>query len=198
MGRQTTSALIAFGSNLGNRQDFINQALAMIHQRVGKISAISGIYETLPMGAADQSFLNGAAVIETMLEAEACLSELLGIEKDLGRERTVKWGNRTIDLDILLWNQHSPATIDSAMLSIPHPHMLERDFVLFPANDIAAHWLHPISGNSLSWHKTRLRSDFAETAKMLVLPDHFPDYAVPDAAVPAAFLPASHSDHPAP
>jgi len=99
-----------------------------------KVSRISQIYETEPVGGPPQSrYLNGAIEIETDLEPKELLSELQKIEEDLGRKRTVKNGPRTIDLDILMCGD---TEIDEPGLRIPHPKMKERDFALKPLKDL--------------------------------------------------------------
>jgi 2-amino-4-hydroxy-6-hydroxymethyldihydropteridine diphosphokinase len=136
--------LIALGSNLGDRKYYIDQAVIAIGTRLGKVTDIAKVLETEPIGAADQSFFNTAILCETRLDPEAALSELLRIEIDLGRVRAERWGNRTIDCDIILWRAQdgSYPGYKSGTLVIPHPEALSRDFVLGPAAEIAGDWLH--------------------------------------------------------
>jgi 2-amino-4-hydroxy-6-hydroxymethyldihydropteridine diphosphokinase len=143
--------LIAFGSNLGDRLNFIREALEGMDARCGMVTARSHLYETPPIGAADQTFINGAVILSSNSRPDRLLKELLAIEQDLGRTREVHWGNRTIDLDILLGRDSSGTALvmASGSLMIPHPRMLDRDFVLVPACDIAGDWLHPKSGRKL-------------------------------------------------
>ena len=126
---------IGIGSNLGDRRMNIEAAIQNLRRakRI-KVSRISQIYETEPVGGPPQSrYLNGAIEIETDLEPKELLSELQKIEEDLGRKRTVKNGPRTIDLDILMCGD---TEIDEPGLTIPHPKMKERDFVLKPLKDL--------------------------------------------------------------
>jgi 2-amino-4-hydroxy-6-hydroxymethyldihydropteridine diphosphokinase len=144
--------LIALGSNLGDRHRHICHAQDLIAELCGPIVAISSTFETAPMGAADQTFLNSTLICEATLAPEDMLAKLLAIEVQLGRVRTVRWGNRTIDLDILLCQRtfdHQAICQDSATLNLPHPEILRRDFVLVPAAEIAGHWIYPHSQRTL-------------------------------------------------
>ncbi len=143
--------LIGLGSNLGEREALLSQARERIAQDVGDVVAASRTYSTKPIGAADRPFLNGAVLVATALAPDELMRRLLLIEEALGRVRIVKWGNRTIDLDVLLWSQDGVgATFEGELVRIPHPHLLERDFALVPAAEIAGSWLHPVSGLTLA------------------------------------------------
>ena len=136
------TAYLLTGGNLGNRQQFLQDAAASIGSTCGRISRLSSIYETAAWGKTDQpSFLNQALEMETALEPDALMKELLVIEEKLGRRRTEKYGSRTIDIDILLFND---AIIDLPGLCIPHPRMAERRFVLLPLSEIAPDKIHPV------------------------------------------------------
>lgn len=126
---------IAFGTNIGDRVQHLQQALFALQQhREISVETVSSIYETDPVGYVDQQqFLNMAAEINTTLPPDHLLSLMQEIEVKQGREREIKWGPRTIDLDILLYNQ---LNIDTEDLIIPHPRMLERGFVLIPLYEI--------------------------------------------------------------
>lgn len=143
--------LIGLGSNLGERQALLAEARRRIDARLGEVAAFAPSYETKPMGAADQPFLNSALIATSRLAPGEAMRELLAIEESLGRVRTVKWGNRTIDLDLLLWNQDGvAATFEDDVVRVPHPHLLERDFALVPAAEIAPAWIHPVTGLTLA------------------------------------------------
>lgn len=144
---------------MGDRLDFIRQAAHLVQVQCGKIVARSHLYATEPVGAADQEFLNAAFTLESALDPESLLKKLLAIEISLGRTREVHWGNRSIDLDIILAQEAGGHAIQlqSNALSIPHPRMLERDFVLAPATDVAPGWTHPVSQKTLL---NELRSRF--------------------------------------
>lgn len=137
--------LIALGSNLGDRKYYLDRAIDAIATRCGKVTDIAKVLETEPLGAADQSFFNTALVCESTLDPEALLKTLLQIETDLGRVRSERWGNRTIDCDIILWRpaDHTYPIYASESLIIPHPEAIRRDFVLGPCAEIAADWIHP-------------------------------------------------------
>jgi len=151
--------LIAIGSNMGDRLDFIRQAAILVQVHCGTIATRSHLYATEPVGAADQEFLNAAFSLESTLNPESLLEKLLDIEVSLGRTREVHWGNRSIDLDIILAKESDgqPIQQNSKALTIPHPRMLERDFVLCPATDVAPDWTHPVSQKTLL---NELRSRF--------------------------------------
>ncbi|OCT51060.1 2-amino-4-hydroxy-6-hydroxymethyldihydropteridine pyrophosphokinase [Cladophialophora carrionii] len=123
-------AVIAFGSNLGDRVANIEAALSRMREPNLRIIKLSALYETKPMYYDDQDpFLNGVCQVETTLEPLPLLDMLQSIENELGRKRTIEKGPRTIDLDIVLYNQDY---IKHPRLHIPHISMLERDFVLRP------------------------------------------------------------------
>ena len=129
------TAVVGIGTNLGDRQNFINLAVSSLSRLPQtKVIDCSHIYETKPFGYADQpNFLNAAAKIETELSPLALLGGCLGIEAALGRVRRFANGPRTIDLDILLYEgEHS----ESNELTLPHPAILERAFVMVPLLDL--------------------------------------------------------------
>lgn len=123
-------AVVAFGSNMGNRIANIEDALSRMGERGLQVLKLSSLYETMPMYYDDQdSFLNGVCQIETDLEPLPLLDVLQSIEDDLGRKRIIDKGPRTIDLDIVLYNDDC---IKNSRLNVPHILMLEREFVLRP------------------------------------------------------------------
>ncbi|PIP20744.1 MAG: 2-amino-4-hydroxy-6-hydroxymethyldihydropteridine diphosphokinase [Candidatus Omnitrophica bacterium CG23_combo_of_CG06-09_8_20_14_all_40_11] len=126
---------LGVGSNLGNRRENIKKALDYLAKTKGiKIEKASRIYETEPMGdPAQGKFLNAAIKIRTSLRPQLLLAALKKIEKDLGRKKTVRWGPRKIDLDILLY---ANKVIKRENLVIPHPRMFAREFVLKPLREI--------------------------------------------------------------
>jgi 2-amino-4-hydroxy-6-hydroxymethyldihydropteridine diphosphokinase len=128
-------AYVALGANLGERDTSLREALRRLASVPGlELLRISGVYETDPVGYADQpAFLNMAAAVATDLPPAALLRKLLAIEKDMGRVRDIRWGPRTIDLDLLLYEGVS---MDTEELTLPHPRMGERAFVLVPLRDI--------------------------------------------------------------
>lgn len=126
-------AYIGLGSNLGDSLGVLRGATARL-AGLGAILAVSPVYETDPVGLEDQpAFLNAVVLLDTTLEPDALLDRLLGIEAEFHRERTVRWGPRTLDLD-LIW--YEGVTMDGDRLTLPHPRAHERAFVLRPLADI--------------------------------------------------------------
>lgn len=136
---------IGIGSNMGDREENILSAIEKIGMVMGTstiVTKVSNVYETKPVGYSDQGdFLNCVVEIKTQLKPEELLVELLNIEEELKRKRTVKWGPRTIDLDVLLFDDE---ILSNENLVVPHPRMHERLFVLEPLCDLAPYKLHPI------------------------------------------------------
>jgi 2-amino-4-hydroxy-6-hydroxymethyldihydropteridine diphosphokinase len=128
-------AYIALGSNIGNRFEHLKQAIGELNSLPDvNVVNTSSIYETDPVGYEDQEqFLNMVIQVKTALNPFQLLDECHAIEKDLGRKRELRWGPRTIDLDILLYNQEN---IKTEKLLVPHPRMQERAFVIIPLLEI--------------------------------------------------------------
>jgi 2-amino-4-hydroxy-6-hydroxymethyldihydropteridine diphosphokinase len=141
-------AYVGLGSNLGDRRGLIREAL----KRLGRIDGVrvlkrSRIIETDPVGKTDQpKFLNAVAEVETRLEPGPLLSRLRAVERDLGRVRHERWGPRTIDLDLLLWDDRSMAT---PRLTLPHPRLAERRFVLAPLAELCPRRRVPGTGRTV-------------------------------------------------
>lgn len=124
-----TRAAIGLGSNLGDRARHIAEAIGAL-SRVGDLVASSALYQTAPIGGPDQGpYLNAVAVIETNLSARDLLDACLEIERAHGRERRERWGPRTLDLDVVLFGD---SVIDEPGLTVPHPELANRRFVLEP------------------------------------------------------------------
>ncbi|TJY38543.1 2-amino-4-hydroxy-6-hydroxymethyldihydropteridine diphosphokinase [Cohnella pontilimi] len=128
-------AYVALGANLGERERSLAEAIDRLRLTPGiEVRRISAVYETEPVGYTDQpAFLNMAAAIRTDLAPVELLRKLLQIEKEMGRVRDVRWGPRTIDLDLLLYED---VTMQTDVLTLPHPRMGERAFVLVPLRDV--------------------------------------------------------------
>ncbi|EMA6344945.1 2-amino-4-hydroxy-6-hydroxymethyldihydropteridine diphosphokinase [Bacillus cytotoxicus] len=126
---------IALGSNIGDRYTYLTQAIDLLDKNSDiQVEAVSSIYETDPVGYTDQNrFLNVVIKISTNLLPQELLTVTQKIENDLGRKREMRWGPRTIDLDILLYNQDN---IEAENLIVPHPRMFERAFVIVPLLEI--------------------------------------------------------------
>lgn len=134
--------ILHIGSNEGNRNDYLQSAVELIVNHIGVINKISSIYETEPWGYIEQNnFLNQAVEVSTILTPSQIIQKIIDIEWILGRIRTFKWGPRTIDIDIIFYEE---SIIDSENLIIPHPRMHERNFVLQPLVEIIPDWQHPI------------------------------------------------------
>ncbi|MES2630178.1 MAG: 2-amino-4-hydroxy-6-hydroxymethyldihydropteridine diphosphokinase [Bacteroidota bacterium] len=147
--------IILGGSNSGDREFFLDSSLTRITAQIGSLDVQSALYETEPWGfESRQHFLNRIWVIETLLPPLEVLSELLSIERELGRVRSGNgYSSRVIDLDILYYDQQ---IIQQAGLEIPHPRISERNFVLLPLNEILPDFVHPVL--KLSNHDLLLRS----------------------------------------
>lgn len=146
-------AYVALGANLGDRESSLAEAVGRLQaDRELEVRRVSAIYETAPVGYTDQpSFLNMAVCLSTELDPLALLRRLLAIEQEMGRVRDVRWGPRNIDLDLLV---HGEAKADTPELTLPHPRMGQRAFVLVPLrdvwpNDILFPWEAELSSFSL-------------------------------------------------
>ncbi|MBN1882745.1 MAG: 2-amino-4-hydroxy-6-hydroxymethyldihydropteridine diphosphokinase [Deltaproteobacteria bacterium] len=141
-------AYLGFGSNLGDRRKQILGAMELLDAAEGiSVVSRSSLYETEPVGETDQPpFLNAAAGVETELSPRELLVLIWEIEKTIGRTPTYRWGPREIDIDIVLFENF---IIDEEGLSIPHPRMHERPFVLVPLSEIAPEAVHPILGETI-------------------------------------------------
>ena len=137
----------SLGSNLGDRAQNLAEALPCLQQRV-HLTRVSSLYETAPMGYADQpAFLNLACEARTVLPPDALLRFVKQIEQHQGRQATFRYGPRLIDVDILLYGGW---VVSTPTLSIPHPRMAERAFVLVPLAEIAPKSVHPVLGLSVA------------------------------------------------
>ena len=134
--RESRAAYLSLGANLGNREEMLQEAVRRIGAAESvELTAVSSVYETEPWGKLDQPrFLNLAVAVETTLSPEALLALAQKIEKELGRVRHERWGARTIDIDILCFEGVERNAPD---LTLPHPYMTERAFVLVPLAEIA-------------------------------------------------------------
>lgn len=144
---------LALGSNLGQREQLLQSAVALLSQEVGPLCCVSSFIGTLPLGFTSQHlFLNGALTLHTPLSLEELLAVTQRIERELGRTHKHKEGesytDRTVDIDILLYDD---VTVSLPHLQVPHPRMAERLFVLEPLASIAPQLLHP------TLHKTILQ-----------------------------------------
>ena len=157
--------VIAFGSNMGQRQQYIEKALKMMEEKAGRILAVSDVIETEPYGYVEQDrFLNGALLMATELEPHLLLEVLQEIEADLDRVRLVRWGPRTIDLDIIFYGDE---IIDEADLHIPHLDFARRAFVLGPICQIAPDLVDPRTGQTVRRLYEKLRETSYEKSTLI-------------------------------
>ncbi len=147
--RQWHRAYVAVGSNLGNREAYISDAVRALKEHpLIEVRKVSDMINTKAYGGVEQEdFLNGALEVETLLGPWELLEALHEIENKAGRERTVRWGPRTLDLDILFYDR---TCIETEDLVIPHPDMENREFVLRPMVQIAPYLRHPLRGRTVS------------------------------------------------
>jgi 2-amino-4-hydroxy-6-hydroxymethyldihydropteridine diphosphokinase len=140
------TAWIGIGSNLGDRKALIRAALSAL-SALGKLEAVSRVRRTKPFGGKVQpDYINLAARLSSPLSPEALLGKLFSIEESLGRVRTERWGSRTIDLDLLFCDR---LVLDTPRLTLPHPGVAARRFVLEPLCDLDPGYIHPVLGSSL-------------------------------------------------
>jgi 2-amino-4-hydroxy-6-hydroxymethyldihydropteridine diphosphokinase len=141
-------AVVALGSNLGDRQAHLDRAIERLARHLGALR-VSSVHETDPVGVpGDQArFLNAVAVGETTLDARALLGALLAIEREAGRERPYAGAARTLDLDLILFGD---AIIDEPHLTVPHPRFRERRFVLEPLVEIAPGTRDPVTSRTIA------------------------------------------------
>ena len=131
-----TKAYLALGSNLGDRLENLREAVRLLDATEGiDVVRSSRIYETEPVGPPQPSYLNAVIEVETTRSARELLEAGLAVEEALGRLRTERWGPRTIDVDVLTYDE---LTVDEPDLQIPHPRMHERGFVLVPLGELDA------------------------------------------------------------
>jgi 2-amino-4-hydroxy-6-hydroxymethyldihydropteridine diphosphokinase len=130
------------GSNLGNREKNLFSACQEIEEKIGKISQQSSLYETEAWGVENQpAYFNQALEVETQLSPLEVLNTIGVIEKKLGRIRTIRWSSRIIDIDILFYGD---SILNTHNLTIPHPRIPDRNFVLIPMKEIAPNLVHPV------------------------------------------------------
>ena len=135
------------GSNTGDRLNMLSKAISAIESKIGKVVDKSSIYETEPWGLKEQEhFLNQALIVDADLTVEEVFGVTKEIEKDLGSTKTIQWGPRAIDIDIL-YADH--LVLDTPSLKIPHPQLYNRNFVLIPLMEIAGDFVDPLKNMSI-------------------------------------------------
>ena len=142
-----TSA-IALGSNLGDSRAILEEAISILAATPGiTLLAKSSWYQTLAVGPPQPDYINGCALVQVTFSPQVLLETLLAIEAQKGRIRTERWGARSLDLDLLLYDH---LILDTPTLTIPHPRMRERAFVLVPLAEIAPNWIDPVIGKAIA------------------------------------------------
>lgn len=138
---------LGLGSNIGDRAGHLASARLMLKQNFGQCALVSSVYETAAWGIEEQgAFLNQVIAFDTTRSPKVVFERIAAIEKKLGRVRKYKWGPRTIDIDLLF---HGKLKLNSLRLTIPHPRIADRKFVLVPMEEIAADFLHPVFEKSI-------------------------------------------------
>ncbi|MEH2350696.1 MAG: 2-amino-4-hydroxy-6-hydroxymethyldihydropteridine diphosphokinase [Nostoc sp.] len=141
---QPKRSAVALGSNIGDSQTLLEAAIKTLAQTPGIIlEARSNWYQTKAVGPPQPDYLNGCIILQVEMLPQQLLEILLGIEQQFGRVRQEHWGPRTLDLDLLLYDDF---ILDTPNLQIPHPRMRDRAFVLVPLAEIAPDWIEPVSG----------------------------------------------------
>lgn len=136
------SVFLLLGANLGEREAMLAKAAQLISEQIAPITAQSHLYETAPWGVTDQpAYLNQVLEIKTVLLPQEVLAQMLAIEKQLGRERRMRWGARVIDIDMLYF---ADVILETEALHLPHPRLHQRRFTLVPLAEIAPDFVHPV------------------------------------------------------
>ncbi len=148
------TAYIALGSNLGDKEKNLRRALLLLMQQGVEVIKVSSFFKTEPYGVTDQpQFLNAVCEVRTSLAPLALLDVLLATELAMGRVRLRHWGERNIDLDLLLYGD---MVMDTERLRLPHPDMQNRDFVLLPLAEVASDVVHPVLKKTMEELKEKL------------------------------------------
>jgi 2-amino-4-hydroxy-6-hydroxymethyldihydropteridine diphosphokinase len=159
------TAYLLIGGNIGNKLQCLQEATRLLDELAGKVIEKSSFYETAAWGNTQQpSFINQALQLDTALTAHDLIECMLSIEQNMGRKRLEKYGPRTIDIDMLLYNH---AIIQMPLLTVPHPQLVHRMFALQPLQEIAPLYLHPILKKTIS----QLLAECTDTLTVLKLND---------------------------
>jgi 2-amino-4-hydroxy-6-hydroxymethyldihydropteridine diphosphokinase len=151
------NVFLLLGSNLGDRNSFLNNAITCIENEIAPVLDKSSVYETQSWGKeALPDYLNQVIMLQTVLTARQVLEKILSIELKMGRRRDEKWNSRTIDIDILFYGNN---VIKEPDLIVPHPELHNRRFTLSPLVDIAPDLIHPVFNKTVSELKSDLKDD---------------------------------------
>jgi 2-amino-4-hydroxy-6-hydroxymethyldihydropteridine diphosphokinase len=157
MDKRNNKVVLSLGGNIGDVKQTLTDSIKLLEQYVGKVSEKSPLYRTKAWGVESQpDFLNQALVLFSRLSPEELLVACLDIESKLGRVRKQKWYERTIDIDILFYNDE---IIDTSNLIIPHQYIHERNFVLYPLVDLLPDYKHPLIGLSMKELKKECKDE---------------------------------------
>ncbi|MBE9096420.1 2-amino-4-hydroxy-6-hydroxymethyldihydropteridine diphosphokinase [Tychonema sp. LEGE 07203] len=161
---KSTKCAIALGSNLGDSLATISSAIATLNNTPEiTVKSHSSWYKTAPVGPPQPDYINACAILEAALEPKQLLAALLEIEIKFNRIRREKWGPRTLDLDLLLYDD---LILETPTLTLPHPRMLERAFVLVPLAEIAPDWVHPVTKSAIDQLVQKVNCSGVEKMKM--------------------------------
>lgn len=139
---------IALGSNIGDSRAILDRAIGILAEISGiSLKAQSSWYKTAPVGPPQPDYINGCALLEVALTPQELLAVILDVEKQFGRVRQERWGPRTLDIDIILFDD---IILETPNLEIPHPRMRDRAFVLVPLAEIVPDWIEPVSGFAIA------------------------------------------------
>jgi 2-amino-4-hydroxy-6-hydroxymethyldihydropteridine diphosphokinase len=159
-------AFVSLGSNKGDREGYLRRALGLLNRMPQtKVTKVSRIYESAPWGfPAQRDFLNLVAQLSTRLRPQRLLAEFKAVEQRLGRRPSRRWGPREIDIDLILYGKH---TISTPELTVPHPHMMQRAFVLVPLGEIAPSLALP-DGKTAEEHAAERHDEVVPYAKISI------------------------------
>ena len=148
---------LLLGSNLGNREKYLQKAINLVETEIGVVTQISSVYETEAWGKTDEpNYLNQVVRVNTQLSARRVLEKVLEIETRMGRVREEKWGSRIIDIDILFYGLD---IINEPGLIVPHPELHNRKFTLEPLNELVPDLQHPVLKKSIFQLKSELKDN---------------------------------------
>ena len=151
------NVFLLLGSNLGQRNSFLQQAVRLIEQEVAPVTTVSSVYETQSWGKSDApDYLNQVIELQTDLDARTVLRKILSIETQMGRKREEKWGSRIIDIDILFYGD---SIINEPGLIVPHPELHNRRFTLEPLSELAPNFVHPVLNKDIMQLKNELNDN---------------------------------------